>query len=287
MNEVYPEDCISLSRDFVQPLHRSIFPNPSGPVMKRYCTATGLFPGEIERLLESPFGTMSLQPSIWRAIDLGNIAFMPPDYVMRSLIELYDYNYAHSLHNRRRVDIPNPSALVYAALGSSWLEGAPIFTRHPRTCVVTTHLPPYTTLPYFSLRTIHPSLLAVRARLFVSKSDLSAVYPLVDDLALHSGRHVDPVFQRNPNTIPSSRAEAETLQPVPRKRKFVDSLALQAKRRNIVIMGRSPPAHSQRPRIPLAGTDILTPNDGLLSIIRGRTYYPRSAKNGVVTAKTA
>lgn len=41
---------------------------------------------------------------MWKAIDLGDIALIPPEHVLRPLVATYEYNHKRDYHERRRVD---------------------------------------------------------------------------------------------------------------------------------------------------------------------------------------
>ncbi|KIY63993.1 hypothetical protein CYLTODRAFT_425639 [Cylindrobasidium torrendii FP15055 ss-10] len=288
MDEPYPEDCISLSREFVQPQSRALFKYLDIQVLRAYSTSAGLVLGEIEQLLKAPFGTMSLQPSMWTAVDSGSFAFMPPDHVQHLLVAAYEYNSKRDYHQRRRLDeFPPPTSLKYTAHARSLRRGVPIFTKNPRTGVVTTHLSPYTDLPTFSVTSAHPSLMTVKAILYVNVAHAQTMHPLIERL-FYLSSHIDPVFapppwQPNPCSTPSPIPEASS-----DKRKAVDDDAQPNKRQKVAAPAlRSPVTRAKRTRRPI--TRVAAPTTLKIPCpqpIPARTYYRRGAKDTAMVAMT-
>ncbi|KIY63994.1 hypothetical protein CYLTODRAFT_425640 [Cylindrobasidium torrendii FP15055 ss-10] len=285
MDEPYPEDCISLSREFVQPRSRALFKYLNTQVLRAYSTSAGLLPGEIEQLLEAPFGTMSLQPSMWMAVDSGSFAFMPPDDVQRLLVAAYEYNSERDFHQRRRLDeFPPPASLKYTAHARSLRRGVPIFTKNPRTGVVTTHLSPYTDLPTFSVTSAHPSLMAVKAILYVNVAHAQTMHPLIDRL-FDLSTYIDPVFapppwQPNSCSTPSPIPEVSS-----EKRKTVEDHVQPNKRQKVAAPAlRSPATRAKRTRRPITSVAAPTLKIPCPQSIPVRTYYRRGAKDAAMAA---
>ncbi|KIY63988.1 hypothetical protein CYLTODRAFT_493492 [Cylindrobasidium torrendii FP15055 ss-10] len=117
---------------------------------------------------------------------------MPSNSYLRTLIELYEYNYSPSLDERRHINqLDTAQISICTGAGSKWLKDAPIFTKDPRSGLVTTHHSPYTTLPNFSLQSVHLSLVAQNCARFVLQASAARDYLLVADL-IHMRKTVDP-----------------------------------------------------------------------------------------------
>ncbi|KIY62653.1 hypothetical protein CYLTODRAFT_458797 [Cylindrobasidium torrendii FP15055 ss-10] len=282
----YTEDCVSLSREFVGPISRGLFARTTDRMLHEYATAAGLLPGELQEWMNSPIGTLSLQPTIWKAMDTDDFVFMPPDAVLHAIARVYEQNLKRELPERLRVDqIPVPQEAVYTAHGSEYLNRAPIFTRHPETGRVTTHLPPYTDLPTFCVRTAHPSLMAARARIFVPQEGLSEVYPLIRRLARLSHR-VDPIFMdpSPPTSAPiNASADSPVLPRCSKKRKAVDIPLPSTKRQKVATGLRTPVTRATR-AIRSDARFLLGHSQGQCCPPLMRTYYPRRAKHAAMAA---
>ncbi|KIY62655.1 hypothetical protein CYLTODRAFT_426741 [Cylindrobasidium torrendii FP15055 ss-10] len=218
---------------------------------------------------------MSLQPSMWRALDVGYISLVPPDHVLRQMIATYEYNDERDYHQRRRLDEASPLALIeYTAHTSGMKIGAPIFTRNPRTGLVATHLSPYTDLPEFYVTSAHPSLMAVKAISCMVMGRTETTYPLIHRL-FELSDYIDPVFAPPPRKLSRRSTTPPVAEAPSRKRKAVDNPAQPTKRQNVAPRLRTTRAKCTRRS---TKDTVSSKMECAPAASSQRTYYPRSAK---------
>ncbi|KIY69611.1 hypothetical protein CYLTODRAFT_452482 [Cylindrobasidium torrendii FP15055 ss-10] len=147
MLSLCPQDCVSLSPTFVEPVSIQVYSHTARTMRDDFEFYAGLLPGEFIRISKMPIDHISLQPSLAQAFSAFNIAFRPPDT------------------ERKRFD----SFQWPSASGSSLLLAPKIrvvYTRHPITGEVATHTHPFPHLPKFTISGAHPALLTLQATKF-------------------------------------------------------------------------------------------------------------------------
>ncbi|KIY60584.1 hypothetical protein CYLTODRAFT_427823, partial [Cylindrobasidium torrendii FP15055 ss-10] len=157
---LYPQHCVSLSPEFVEPSLTDVYSNFHFMLKSEFEFYAGTLPGEFVRISETPINKMLLQPSIARLLIDSTGTFQPPDEVLQTSLDLYTANSQCKLKLRKCFD----SFQWPAAFGCSLLVEdsiRTIYTRHPLTGEVAVHKHPFPQLPLFNIiGEAHPALLA-------------------------------------------------------------------------------------------------------------------------------
>ncbi|KIY62874.1 hypothetical protein CYLTODRAFT_426571 [Cylindrobasidium torrendii FP15055 ss-10] len=160
MSLLYPQHCVSLSPEFVEPSMTDVYSNRHYMLKSEFEFYAGTLPGEFVRISEKPTNKMLLQPSIACLLIDSTGTFQPPDEVLQTSLDLYTANSQCKLKFRKRFD----SFQWPAASGCSLLVEdsiKTIYTKHPLTGEVEVHKHPFPQLPLFNIvGKAHPALLA-------------------------------------------------------------------------------------------------------------------------------
>ncbi|KIY69612.1 hypothetical protein CYLTODRAFT_223873 [Cylindrobasidium torrendii FP15055 ss-10] len=165
MPPLCPQDCVSLSPTFVDPVSIEVYSHTARTMRDDFEFYAGLLPGEFTRISKMPIYHISLQPSLALAFSSFEIAFKAPDMVLKAVYDLYVSNSQCRLEDRTRFD----SVEWPSISGSSLLldeEIRIVYTKHPVTGEVTTHTHPFPHLPKFTISAAHPALLTLQATKF-------------------------------------------------------------------------------------------------------------------------
>ncbi|KIY63076.1 hypothetical protein CYLTODRAFT_426408 [Cylindrobasidium torrendii FP15055 ss-10] len=146
-----------------------------------YCAGTGH--GEFQENVECSENYIPLQPRMQSLILSNRCAFMPSDNVLSNINALYLRNSCSAPRERIRFNnVPSLDDCVYTfECGENFTDR--LFTRHPITGVVTTHIFPYPNLPQF-IMPAHPCLVVQGFGKDPSDCDVSRVplCPLVKEI---------------------------------------------------------------------------------------------------------
>ncbi|KIY62884.1 hypothetical protein CYLTODRAFT_162081 [Cylindrobasidium torrendii FP15055 ss-10] len=160
MSLLYPQHCISLSSEFVEPSMTDVYSDAHYTLKSDFEFYAGTLPGEFVRISERLINKMLLQPSIARLLMMSNGTFQPPDPVLQTSLDLYTANSLCKLKLRKRFDsFQWPAAFGYSLLVDDRIKT--IYTKHPLTGQVAVHKHPFPQLPLFNIvGKAHPALLA-------------------------------------------------------------------------------------------------------------------------------
>ncbi|KIY63875.1 hypothetical protein CYLTODRAFT_120808 [Cylindrobasidium torrendii FP15055 ss-10] len=184
METPHAEECISFTHQAVQPEAVTLVSNTTWRLcVVAHQVLSGMDHGELDRRLQEPWNSLTLQPSVARAMRVSKFAFRPQDQVLKAILQLYRYNLSRALDARVRLD---QSPVVHIPLKCTVelnrkSHHSPLYTRHPSTGATTRHTYPYDALPRFApLGDAGLLSMATQAFLAMSYSE-DSLFPELED----------------------------------------------------------------------------------------------------------
>ncbi|KIY68683.1 hypothetical protein CYLTODRAFT_489593 [Cylindrobasidium torrendii FP15055 ss-10] len=155
MDDIYTEDCLSASPDFVPSEKQNIVKPIAVAAYPSHGAACGMVISEFRHSMDGPLNQLHLDPRLHEDFRNTSLSFCPNETSLTTLFELVrlntgcppamrrHYSSIASLHTALHTVTPDPN------------YKETLYLRHPSTGNITSHVYPYTSLPDFRLRTAH------------------------------------------------------------------------------------------------------------------------------------
>ncbi|KIY68685.1 hypothetical protein CYLTODRAFT_443206 [Cylindrobasidium torrendii FP15055 ss-10] len=224
MDDIYTEDCLSASPEFVSSEKCNIVKPIAVAAYPSHGAACGMVISEFRRSMDGPINHFHLDPRLHETFKDARLSFCPNETSLATLFDLVRFNTGCAPAMRRHYSsITSLDAALHTLKPTEYYQ-KPLYLRHPSTGKITSHVYPYTSLPPFRLRTAHLVTTILHAHVQTFGLPTSLTY---DDTLVRIVRYcrsmrdsLQPKMALAPPNSPQTPPHSNIMPIVSRKRKM-------------------------------------------------------------------